>query len=141
MLLTKYDPFRELRDLERRIYGNFPASGEEDSLSGFTPVVNTREGEYAFHIEADLPGVKKEDISVDVSDGVLTISGERQHKDEIKKEDYYKLESSYGKFQRSFTLPEGTDTENITASCDNGVLEITIPKLKVEKTKQKVEVK
>jgi HSP20 family protein len=142
MFLTKYDPFKELRDLERKMFNNFPSLSEESALSGFTPVINTREGEYAYHIEADLPGVKKEDISVDTKDNVLTISGERKHKEEVKKDDYYKLESSYGKFQRSFTLPEGVDTENIQASCENGVLEVTIPKLAIEdKKKQKIEVK
>ncbi len=141
MFLTKYDPFKELRDLERKMLTNFPSLNEEGALSGFTPVVNTREGKYAYHIEADLPGVKKEDISVDTKDNILTISGERKHKEEVKKDDYYKIESDYGKFQRSFTLPEGVDSENIQASCDNGVLEVTIPKLAIEDKKKKIEVK
>lgn len=111
-------------------------------MSGFTPVVSTREGEFAYHVEADLPGVKKEDISVETKDNILTISGERKHKDEVKKDDYYKLESSYGKFVRSFTLPKGVDAENIKASCENGVLEVVIPKLtkKIEE-KKKIKVK
>lgn len=142
MLLATYDPFRELRELEKKIRSGFPALGEENALSGFTPVVNTREGEFAYHVEADLPGVKKEDISVETKDNVLTISGERKHKDEVKKEDYYKLESSYGKFVRSFTLPKGVDAENIKASCENGVLEVVIPKLtKKSEEKKKIKVK
>ena len=141
MFLTKYDPFKELRDLERKMLTNLPSLSEDGALSGFTPVVNTREGKYAYHIEADLPGVKKEDISVDTKDNILTISGERKHKEEVKKDDYYKIESDYGKFQRSFTLPEGVDSENIQASCDNGVLEVTIPKLAIEDKKKKIEVK
>jgi len=141
MFLTKYDPFKELRDLERKMFTSFPSFSEEGALSGFTPVVNTREGEFAYHIEADLPGVKKEDISVDTKDNVLTIAGERKHKEEVTKDDYYKFESSYGKFQRSFTLPKGVDTENINASCENGVLEVTIPKLTTQEDKKKVEVK
>jgi len=141
MLLTKFDPFKEIRDLEKRIFSTFP-NIEESPISGFTPVVNTREGEFAYHIEVDLPGVKKDDISIDVSDGILTISGERSHKEEVKEEDYYKLESSYGKFQRSFTLPDGVDAENISAASDNGVLEVVVPKLKEEKKeKKKIEVK
>jgi HSP20 family protein len=140
MFLTKYDPFKELRDLEKKISVGFPSFSEESSLSGFTPVVNTREGEFAYHVEADLPGVKKEDINVDTKDNVLTISGERNHKEEVTKDDYYKLESSYGKFQRSFTLPDGVDSENIKASCENGVLEVTIPKLTTKEDKKKIEV-
>lgn len=142
MFLAKYDPFKELRELEKRIQDSFPIFSEESALSGFTPIVNTREGKFAYHVEVDLPGVKKEDISVDVKDNVLTISGERKHKEEIKKEDYYKLESNYGKFQRSFTLPKNADSENISASCDNGVLEVTIPKLGEEKEeKKKIDIK
>ena len=141
MLLTKFDPFKEIRDLEKRIFSTFP-NIEESPISGFTPVVNTREGEFAYHIEVDLPGVKKDDISIDISDGILTISGERSHKEEVKEEDYYKLESSYGKFQRSFTLPDGVDAENISAASDNGVLEVVVPKLNEEKKeKKKIEVK
>lgn len=72
----------------------------------------------------------------------MTISGERKHKDEVKKDDYYKLESSYGKFVRSFTLPKGVDTENIKAACENGVLEVIIPKLtKKDEDKKKIKVK
>lgn len=142
MLLATYDPFKELRELEKRMFSGFPALSQESALSGFSPIVNTREGEFAYHVEADLPGVKKEDISVETKDNVLTISGERKHKDEVKKDDYYKLESSYGKFVRSFTLPKGVDTENIKAACENGVLEVTIPKLtKKDEDKKKIKVK
>ena len=141
MLLKKFDPFREMKDLEKRML-NAVSSMEESPISGFVPVVNTREGEFAYHVEADLPGVKKEDINIDVSDGVLTITGERSHKEEVKEEDYYKFESNYGKFQRSFSLPAGVDTENISASSDNGVLEVIVPKLEKQiKEKKKIEVK
>lgn len=141
MLLATYDPFKELRELEKKMFSGFPSLNQEGALLGFTPVVNTREGEFAYHIEADLPGVKKEDISVETKDNVLTISGERKHKNEVKKDDYYKLESSYGKFLRSFTLPKGVDAENIKASCENGVLEVTIPKLTKDEEKKKIKVK
>jgi HSP20 family protein len=149
MFLTKYNPLKELSELERKIESRFPSLSTsfpsvsfESDLMGFSPVVNTREGEFAYHVEADLPGVEKEDIKVDVKDNILTISGERKHKEEVKRDDYYKLESSYGKFERSFTLPKGVDAENIQASSDKGVLEVTIPKLKTEVEKaKKIEVK
>ncbi len=141
MLLTRYDPFKEIRDLEKRMFNTYP-SVIDDSISAFTPVVNTREGEFAYHIDVDLLGVKKEDINIDVSDGVLTITGERSHKEEVKEKDYYKLESSYGKFERSFALPNGVDAENISAATENGVLEVVVPKLKEElKEKKKIKVK
>ncbi|MFA6789435.1 MAG: Hsp20/alpha crystallin family protein, partial [Arcobacteraceae bacterium] len=100
-----------------------------------------REGEFAYHIDVDLPGVKKEDIKVDIHKNVLTISGERKTKEEIKEEDYYKVETSFGKFSRSFTLPDNADLENIEASSDNGVLEVVVPKLSEEKHKKTIAIK
>ncbi len=73
---------------------------------------------------------------------MLTISGKRETKSEIKEQDYYKVESSYGKFQRSFTLPEKVDVENIRAATEDGVLEVIIPKLQVSvNSVKKIEIK
>ncbi len=138
MLLTKFDPFKQMRELEKNFY-NYPSSNE--GVGGFVPVVNTREGENAFHIDVDLPGVKKEDIKVDINKNILTISGERKTKEEIKEEDYYKVETSFGKFSRSFTIPENVDIENIEARSDNGVLEVVIPKLEEQNSKKTIEIK
>ncbi|GIT97833.1 Hsp20/alpha crystallin family protein [Sulfurovum sp. TSL1] len=140
MLLTKFDPMRDFRDLEERMASalNLPEIGSElSNVSGFSPSVNTREGDYAYHVEVDLPGVKKDDIHVDLKDNVLTISGERKNKKEVKEKDYYKKESSYGRFQRSFTLPDNTDAENIEANCKDGVLEVVIPKIERSKKETK----
>jgi len=136
MLITRFDPFRELRELENRYMRHYAAAEKEGGIAGFTPSVNIREGEFAYHVDVDLPGVKKEEIKVDVKDGKLTISGERNLKEEVKEEDYYKVETSFGKFTRSFSLPENADIENIDASCDNGVLEVVIPKM-ADKTNTK----
>ena len=143
MFLTKYRPFDEFRDFRSRFNSLLSEFDDKASfLSGFTPVVNTREGEFAYHIDVDLPGVKKEDIKINVKDNVLTISGERHHKEEVKEEDYHRIETSFGKFERNFTLPKGSDTENISASNKDGVLEVVIPKLEGEaETTKKVEVK
>jgi len=103
------------------------------NIVDFNPTVNTREAEDEYYIEVDLPGIKKEDVDVKVEDNILTISGKRKLKNEVKEDDYYKIESSYGSFSRSFTLPEKVDIENIKASSEDGVLEVIIPKLKVTK--------
>ena len=142
MLLTKFDPFKEFRSLEQRINEAFSSDLTKDVLTDFTPTVNTREGEFAYHIDVDLPGVKKEDISVKVDDNVLTLKGERKSKKEVKKEDYYKMESSFGSFTRSFTLPNNIDVENIHAESKEGVLEITLPKKETKsETAKQIKVK
>ncbi|MEW5831521.1 MAG: Hsp20/alpha crystallin family protein [Campylobacterota bacterium] len=140
MLLTRFDPFKELRSLEERFHTALSTDPKKDFFASFTPSVNTREGKYAYHIDVDLPGVKKEDISVKVENNVLTLKGERKTKEEVKKEDYYKMESSFGSFTRSFTVPENVDAENIHAENKDGVLEITLPK-KEGKNKSAKEIK
>jgi len=147
MLVTRYNPFREMNDF-RRSFKQLDSmlanvdSNNVNSFTSFTPAVNTREGEFAYHVEVDLPGVKKEDIEVDVHDNIVTLSGERSIKNELKEENYYKVESDYGKFERSFSLPENTDVENIHAETADGVLELVIPKLKINEDKpKKIEIK
>lgn len=140
MLLTRFDPFKELRTLEDRMNQAF--SPEKSVLSNFTPSVNTREGEFAYHIDVDLPGVKKEDINVKIENNILTLKGERKSKEEVKKEDYYKMESSFGSFMRSFILPDNVDTENIHAENKDGVLEIVLPKKEPKsKTSKQIKIK
>jgi len=139
-MLVKFDPFKEIRELERRLYNSLPVQNE-NAISTFTPSVNTREDEKGYYIEVDLPGVKKEDINIDLNDKVLTISGERKFKEEVKKENYYKIETAFGKFERSFSIPEDADMENIEAKSENGVLEIFIPKIKKETPKKRIEIK
>jgi len=136
-------PFNELKELEERFNNLFPevSSSLESNVARFSPSVNTREGDYAFHVEVDLPGVKKKDINVEVKDNRLIISGERKSSKEVKEKGYFRSESSYGKFERSFTLPEGVDGENVKASCEDGVLEVTLPKLEVDKKKKSKQIK
>lgn len=141
MLLTKFDPLREFTNMQKMFEAFNAPVASESSLGAFTPKVNTREGEFAYHIDVDLPGVKKDDIKIDVHDNILTIHGERNYKEEIKEEDYYKVETSFGKFQRQFTLPDNVDVENISASSNDGVLEVVVPKLEKAVEKKTIKVK
>lgn len=148
MFVTRYNPHRGMGEARRgfellnSLMNNLEVSKEDTVLTSFVPAVNTREGEFAYHIEVDLPGISRDEIEITTEDNVLTISGERRLKEESKEEDYYKVESSYGKFTRSFTLPEKVDVASIQAEFVNGVLEVTIPKLKEEETKPtKIEIK
>ena len=149
MLVTRYNPNMQMKDFRKGfdlLNSMLDTMNEKRVISDeydFTPSINTREGEFAYHIEVDLPGVKKEDISVSVEDNTLIISGERAYKEELKEENYYKVESRFGKFSRTFTLPEEADVEQIHAESTDGVLEVVVPKLesaKVDKVK-KIEIK
>lgn len=148
MLISRYlspaESYKRRMGLD--LFNDFLDSFQADAKVGlavdFKPAVNTREGREAYHIDFDLPGVKKEDITLSVADNLLTISGKREMKSEIKEQDYYKIESSYGKFERSFTLPQKVDIENIRAATEDGVLEVIIPKLQIEKNSvKKIEIK
>jgi len=138
MRLTRFDPFRDFENHFLRTYANHE---EDKGIGGFAPNVNVREGEFAYHVDVDLPGVKKEDIKVDVKNGQLVLSGERHFKDEVKEEDYYKVETRFGKFSRTFNLPDDIDVENIDAKSDNGVLEVIIPKLEEKKNIKSISIK
>ena len=139
MLVTRYSPNRQMKEFRRgfemlnSMLDEFATPAQSSFKGDFAPSINTREGEFAYHVEVDLPGMKKEDINVQVEDNTLVISGERKMKEEMKEDDYYKIESSFGSFSRSFSLPEDVDVENIHAESTDGVLEVVIPKLKKEK--------
>jgi len=140
MLATRYNPYNDL-DIKKgfevinSILNGFEGVKDENTIATFTPKVNTREANNAYYVELDLPGIKKEDIEITTEDNVLTISGEKKFKDEIKEEDYYKIESRYGKFARSFTLPEDIDISAIKAKSEDCVLEVMIPKKEDENKK------
>jgi HSP20 family protein len=106
------------------------------------PAVDIAEGEKAYEVTAELPGMDEKNIEVKVVDGGLTIKGEKKDEREEKKKDYYLSERSYGSFERYFRLPESVDADKIEASFKNGVLTVTLPK-KAEALKpaKKIEVK
>ena len=98
------------------------------SLWDWNPVVDIFDNDSDIVIKAELPGVDKKDIVVDVKDRVLTLKGERSLENEVEEENYYRRERTYGKFERSFTLPENVKSEDIKADYKDGVLRIDIPK-------------
>jgi HSP20 family protein len=116
---------------------------DEDFLTeGMTiPPVNIQETNKEFKLELCVPGMKREDLKVDIEDGALTISSE---KEEEKKEDdktYKRREYYYNKFTRTFQLPENIDENSVNAKYDNGVLQVTIPKKEITQSKPKKEIK
>lgn len=129
-MLTRWDPFAEiarLQDQMTRLWGN-PAGESQAYRSGFAPPVDIFEDKDAFHLKVELPGMKTEDVHVNVENGVLTVRGERKMEREDKREGYHRVECSYGSFSRSFSLPKTVDGDHLEAEMHDGILAIRIPK-------------
>lgn len=116
-------------------YPSRTGTGKE-GLWDWNPAVDVYENDNAIVVKAELPGVEKDQISIDVEAGVLTLKGERKSDHETKEDNYYRRERTYGSFQRAFTLPEGVDPDAIKAEYKDGVLKIEVPKSETEKPKQ-----
>jgi len=97
--------------------------------------VDIVENDQALVLTADVPGVRMEDVEIKIEDGTLSFSGKREFQKEDKNGGYHRIERSYGSFHRAFALPETVDFEQVSASYDNGVLKITLPKKEVAKPK------
>jgi HSP20 family protein len=117
-----------------------PFRMEFDNVA-WVPQIEVLQNNDQFTVRADLAGLTKDDVEIEVNDEFLTISGERKEEKEEKREGFYRSERSYGSFYRQIPLPEGALTENATATFVNGVLEITIPATKVTTPARKLEIK
>lgn len=131
------DPFQEMRsEMEKlfdsflgRGWGRMPALFRGEPAGGpVVPTMDIRESGSELVVEAELPGLEDKDVSVTLRDGVLTIKGEKKSEREEKEQDFHLTERSYGRFERSFRLPDTIDEEKIAASFDKGVLKVTLPK-------------
>lgn len=142
MSLMKWNPNRNLKTLHDEIdnYFNEFWNGEDSFMSSFTPKVDIEELDDEFQFHAELPGMDKKDVNLSVKENVLTISGEKKDKKEDKKNNFHRIESSYGKFQRSFRLPQNVKQSDIKAEFKNGILDITVPKAEEAKPKE-IEIK
>jgi len=147
MAIVKYNPFRELRTMQDQMNRMLDMAwnrefGEELKEGVWQPPVDIYEDENSVIIKAEVPDVDQKDIEVRIENGTLTLRGERKHSSDIRKENYYRVERYFGQFQRSFSLPQSINQDKVQASCDRGILTITLPKR--EETKPKpisVEVK
>jgi len=141
--IVKLDPFRDMVTLREKMDRLFEDSiikgrGKEEELTvtAWTPSVDIYETEDNLVIKAEIPGVDKKDVSIEVKDNTLKISGERKLEKDIKDENYHRLECSYGSFRRIFALPTSVDQEKISAKFKNGICEIILPKREEKKPKQ-----
>jgi HSP20 family protein len=136
--LTRWDPFSELGELRSRFDRLFDEwlDGHERAL---TPAIDVVREDDHLVLRADLPGIKPEEVKIEVEDDILTVSGEHRESKEEKDKTYVRRERRYGSFSRSMALPEGVDAKRITATTHDGVIELTIP-LPKEAKKEPVKV-
>ena len=130
MNLVNWTPFRDMDSIFDRYFnqmGRLPAEGDLKNLE-WRPSADISETKTHYVIKAQLPDVEKEDVHVSIENGVLTISGERRFEKEEETETTHRIESMYGKFARSFTLPSDADESAISAKSRNGMLKVRIPK-------------
>ncbi|MBT8331142.1 MAG: Hsp20/alpha crystallin family protein [Deltaproteobacteria bacterium] len=142
MNLVRWNPWRDMSTLQHRINHVFndplfrSADDDELSLGTWYPAVDMFDEDDKIVIKAELPGMEKKDISVDIENRVLTLSGERNYDNEVKEENYYRRERATGRFKRVFNLPADVDSDQIKADFKDGVLKVEIPKPEEQKPKQ-----
>ena len=142
MNLVRWNPLRELEEMSERLdrflarQDTRGANGKEMmTVADWVPSVDISETDEEFHIEAELPEVKKEDVKVTLENGVLTLQGERKEEREEKGRKIHRVERSYGQFVRSFTLPDLVDDTKVKAEFKDGVLHLHLPKSEKAKPK------
>jgi HSP20 family protein len=144
MAIVRWEPFRDLLNLQERMNrmlgeyrGAAAASDDEWALGGsWAPVVDIYEQGNDIVLKAELPGVDPKDVDIRLENNVLALRGQRKFENEVKKENYHRVERSYGSFSRSFTLPSVVDQKSIKADFKDGMLTIVLPKREEAKPKQ-----
>jgi HSP20 family protein len=142
MIATIRTPLRELMAIQDRMNRLFETSvrgeggDEEVETAAWTPPVDIYETKDAIVVTVEAPGMTREQFNVEVKDEVLTIKGDRPFEKDVAREQYHRIERSYGRFRRSFILNSAVQTDRITATYNNGVLEIALPKVEEDKPKR-----
>lgn len=145
MNIVRYDPFRELRglqdDMTRLFTGVVPAGqNREEMLNGaWLPKVDIFENKENLILEAELPGMDRDDFELSFENSVLTLKGERKFEKKTEGDNYHRVERSYGEFTRSFTLPQTVTVDGVKAEFNNGILHVSLPKREETKAR-KIEV-
>ena len=141
MSVVRWDPFANMDEMFGRmpsLLGRWPRwAGDGEGTAEWAPTVDISETDTEYLLKAQLPAVKKEDVSVTFDDGMLTISGERKQEKEEKGEKFHRIESLHGSFSRSFSLPDAIDSSAIRAESKDGVITVHVPKSKTEARKPK----
>jgi HSP20 family protein len=146
MSIVRYDPFRDLRTLHEEVNrlftGSIPRTFDEEGIArgAWSPSVDIYENKEQIVLEAELPGMNREDFELSVENNVITLRGERQFEKKDETDNYHRVERSYGSFTRSFTLPNTVSAEGANAEYRNGVLRVTLPKREETKARR-IEIK
>lgn len=142
MSIVRYDPFRDLRSLQEevnRLFStNLTRSFAEEGIGrgAWSPSVDIYENKDEIVLEAELPGMRREDFELSIENNVITLRGERQFEKRDEADNYHRVERSYGSFTRSFTLPQTVSSEGATAEYRNGVLRVALPKREETKARR-----
>ena len=141
MNIVRYDPFRELRGLQREMNRVFSGltpgwDNEEGFSASWTPRVNIFENKDHLVLEAELPGMTREDFDLSIENNVVTLKGERKFEKKNEGDNYHRVERAYGSFTRSFTLPSTVSSEDVKAEFNNGVLNVSFPKREETKARR-----
>jgi len=142
MAVVKWDPFRDLNLIQDRMNRLFDDAGrtwrndEPAATTSWSPAVDIFETEGEIVVKAEVPGMDRKDITLNLERNVLTLKGERRFEKETKDENYHRIERSYGGFSRTFQIPATVDEEKIHAEYKEGVLKIVLPKKEQAKPKQ-----
>lgn len=143
MAIVKWDPFRNVTTLQDRINKLFddsfphqPARDDELAICDWRPMVDIYETENGVVLRVDLPGVKKEDVSVEIKENILTLKGDRAEDCDVRQENYLRRERCCGRFQRAFNLQHIVSPDKVKAKFKDGVLEVEIPKPEQEVVKK-----
>ena len=137
MTLMRWTPWQELESMNRQLSHLLDDSKAVRSSEGgqWAPSVDIRETDDALVVQAELPGIDKKDVNLEVKDGVMIISGERRYEKEVEEEHVHRIERSYGSFTRSFSLPSNVDTDKVQAEMKDGILTVRLPKRESAKPK------
>jgi len=140
MTLVKFEPLREFESFTNRVqklFGDFPSLSLDMNLT-YHPKIDISEDEKNIFVEAEVPGIAKEDLKLVLEDNILTISGEKKQEEVKKEKNYYRTERSYGSFARSFTMPVEVDQNKVEAKFENGILKISLEKSAPKVNKEKL---
>jgi HSP20 family protein len=144
MAIVRWDPFRDLMNLQDEVNSLFRRSffrgadrpAAVEAAAAWAPALDMHESDDKLTVEVELPGLDAKDIDISLENDILHIKGERKFSEEVKEENYHRIERAYGYFQRNIPLPRKVDHEKVSASVDGGVLRIELPKAAEAKPKQ-----